>query len=78
VDGQVKHIVAKPLPLVVAPKDSDDADYVHEFGTDRLNKMKAFFEQTEVEDPLAAWTDEPAVRRLDFASLHADDIEMSR
>jgi len=77
VSGEVKHIVAKPLPLIDPPEGDVDADYVNRFGDDRLGKMKEFFEQLELDDALSAWTDEPAVSRLDFASLHYVDTEVS-
>ena len=62
--------MAKPLPLIAPAADDQDADYVNTFGQDRLDKMTAWFEQVEHDDPLSIWTDQPAVRRLDFASLH--------
>ena len=70
VNGEVKYIVAKPLPLIAPAADDQDADYVNTFGQDRLDKMTAWFEQVEHDDPLSIWTDQPAVQRLDFASLH--------
>lgn len=70
VNGEVKYIVAKPLPLIAPAAGDQDADYVNRFGQDRLDKMTAWFEQVEHDDPLTIWLDEPAVRRLDFASLH--------
>ena len=73
VNGDVKHIVAKPLPLIAPAAGDVDANYVHEFGVDRLEKMKRFFDQVEDDDALSVWKDEPAVNRLDFASLHYDD-----
>ena len=37
--------------------------------------MKKFFEELDLDDPLSVWRDDvPAVKRLDFASLH-DDME---
>ena len=70
VNGEVIYIVAKPLPLIAPAADDQDANYVNTFGHDRLDKMTAWFEQVEHDDPLSIWTDQPAVRRLDFASLH--------
>lgn len=72
VNGEVKYIVAKPLPLIAPAADDLDANYVDTFGQDRLDKMTAWFERVEDDDPLSIWTDEPAVQRLDFASLHYD------
>jgi hypothetical protein len=73
VNGDVQHIVSKPLPLI-APKAGDaDASYVNELGVDRLDKMLTWFADVEGRDPLSIWSDEPAVNRLDFASLHYDE-----
>jgi hypothetical protein len=69
-NGEVKYIVAKPLPLIAPAAGDQDADYVNRFGQDRLDKMTVWFEQVEHDDPLSIWIDQPAVRRLDFASLH--------
>ena len=62
--------MAKPLPLIAPAADDQDAGYVNTFGQDRLDKMTAWFGQVEDDDPLSIWIDQPAVRRLDFASLH--------
>ena len=32
--------------------------------------IKRWFDKAEDADPLSIWTDEPAVHRLNFASLH--------
>jgi hypothetical protein len=69
VDGTIKHIIAKPLPLV-DPGTDTDARYVHAYGKDRLDGMLNWFDQVELTDPLSSWTDEPAVHRLTFANLH--------
>jgi hypothetical protein len=70
VNGDVEHIVAKPLPLREPVPGDDDANYVNELGSDRLRKMQEWFGTVEGMDPLSIWSDEPAVNRLDFASLH--------
>jgi hypothetical protein len=68
-NGEIKHIIAKPLPLV-DPGTDMEAEYVDTLGQDRLTKLRNFFGQVSEADPLAAWSEEPAVRRLTFASLH--------
>ena len=70
VNGDVEHIVAKPLPLRDPVPNDEDAAYVNELGSDRLRKMQEWFGTVEDDDPLSIWSDEPAVNRLDFASLH--------
>jgi hypothetical protein len=72
VNGEVKYIVAKPLPLIASAADDPNADYINTFGHDRLDKMTAWFEQVEDDDPVSIWMDQPAVQRLDFAGLHYD------
>jgi hypothetical protein len=52
------------------------ADYVgrwHSAGARRLRALRSWSEQLETDDPLAAWTSEPAIQRLTFARLHAPD-----
>jgi hypothetical protein len=77
VDGQVEHVIAKPLPL------SGDAATVarltrtaavrrsHDIGVVRLAAIREFWGELDRNDALAAWLTEPAVSRLSFASLHA-------
>jgi hypothetical protein len=73
VDGWVRHLVVKPLPARAdAPADPDTTDPdTTAAGTERLATMRAWAATVEVDDPVSPWTDEPAVRRLTFASLHA-------
>jgi hypothetical protein len=71
VNGEVQHIIAKPLPLI-DPGTDEDARYVHELGEIRLDGIRNFFGQVSEGDPLTAWTDEPAVHRLTFANLHSN------
>jgi hypothetical protein len=71
VNGEVQHIIAKPLPLI-DPGTDEDARYVHELGEVRLDGIRNFFGQVSEGDPLTAWTDEPAVHRLTFANLHSN------
>ncbi|MGX9789813.1 hypothetical protein [Mycobacterium sp. MMS18-G62] len=68
-NGEIKHIISKPLPLV-EPGSDEEAKYVDLLGKDRLTKLRNYFGQVSDTDPLAAWTDEPAVHRLTFANLH--------
>ena len=77
VTGEVRCIVAKPLKLITEPAAGDtDADYVHKFGADRLDKMHKWFDRVEERDSLSAWTDQSAVARLDFANLHSDEGDL--
>ena len=71
VNGEIQHIIAKPLPLI-NPGNDDNSKFVHEVGERRLEGMRNFFGQVSEADPLAVWTAEPAVHRLTFASLHYD------
>lgn len=73
VNGEVQHIVSKPLPLIAPKSGDEDANYVNELGLDRMNKMQDWFDDVEGMDPLSIWSDEPAVNRLDFANLHYDE-----
>jgi hypothetical protein len=71
VDGEIQHIVSKPLPLI-NPASDTASQYVDEYGKDRLEKIRSFFGEVSDADPLAVWTDEPAVSRLTFANLHTN------
>jgi hypothetical protein len=71
VDGEIQHIISKPLPLINPGKD-EDSQYVDVFGKDRLEKIRGFFGEVSDGDPLAIWTDEPSVQRLTFANLHTN------
>ena len=71
VHGEIQHIISKPLPLINPAGDSA-SQYVDEYGKDRLEKMRTFLGEVSDADPLAVWTDEPAVSRLTFANLHTD------
>jgi hypothetical protein len=71
VDGEIQHIISKPLPLINPGKD-EDSQYVDVFGKDRLEKIRTFFGEVSDADPLAIWTNEPAVQRLTFANLHTN------
>lgn len=85
VDGTVTHLVTKPLPLSdPAALDAAPADVrafaaaLHEAGARRLHAMRAWADQVAIADPLAVWTDQPALRRLTFARLHAEQSEGMR
>jgi hypothetical protein len=71
VNGEVQHIISKPLPLK-NPGTDEDSRYVDMFGKDRLEKIRNYFGEVSEADPLTAWSDEPAVHRLNFANLHAN------
>jgi hypothetical protein len=45
----------------------------HAAGKERLRALEAWIEQVEESDALSAWTNEPALNRLDFAALHGDE-----
>jgi hypothetical protein len=73
INGLVDFIIAKPLPL--KEPYAPDAELFHQAGTKRYQGMTEFFEDMDFEDPLSVWKDDvPAVKRLDFASMH-DDME---
>ncbi|WP_142392581.1 hypothetical protein [Mycobacterium sp. 3519A] len=71
VNGEVQHIISKPLPLK-NPGTDEDSRYVNMFGEDRLEKIRNYFGEVSEADPLTAWTDEPAAHRLTFANLHSN------
>ncbi len=78
VDGTVEHVIAKPLPLSAEGpargRTGARAAAVrlqHDAGTARLEAMRAWWDEIDRHDALAAWLTEPAVSRLSFASLHA-------
>lgn len=76
VDGQVLHVVAKPLPFradTLAGCRHDPAAMTHHSaGLQRLSALSAWLGLLDEDDALTGWTGEPAALRLDFASLHAD------
>ena len=87
VDGEVVHLVLKPLPLTNA-KALDDPDTFaghpyadavqafaqscNEIGQKRAKALQNWSDQVTSADALAAWTDQPSQLRLTFAQLHAD------
>lgn len=83
VDGRVDYLVTKPLPLTdllvldVLPEPIRTfAMSCHQEGQRRLTDLQAFCEQVGSADALSAWTDQPAVQRLTFARLHADQSQV--
>jgi hypothetical protein len=80
-DGKVEYVVAKPLPLSdpsVRSAMTDSAlqqiTTVHDIdGEARLAAIRAWAEDVEAADPLAVWSDEPALLRLSFARMHAEE-----
>jgi hypothetical protein len=76
-DGVVTYVVAKPFPLADASAldalpDNHPARDFHTRGLRRLKALRAWVDVVEESDPVSAWTDEPAMWRLDFAALHAE------
>jgi hypothetical protein len=78
VDGKVDYIVPKPLPLThpsrleFRPADIADAGRrFHQAGEERLGGLRAWLQGLDDADALTGWTDQPAAKRLTFASLHA-------
>ncbi len=87
VDGEVVHLVLKPLPLT-KPAALDDphtfednpygdeirafAQSCNEIGQKRAKALQNWSDQVTSADALAAWTDQPSQLRLTFAQLHAD------
>lgn len=82
VDGQVDYVVSKPLPLkepflLGAITDSNIrkfAEASNDLGRKRLTELAEWIDEVDAFDPLAIWTDAPAVNRLTFAQLHADEL----
>jgi len=78
-DGTIRYVIAKPLPVApaaaaAAPAKGEPApppDPVQKFAADRFERLSAWISELDAEDALTAWTDEPAMLRLDFATLHA-------
>ena len=75
-DGVVTYVIAKPLPLadetlLEGLGEGHPARDFHARGVRRLGALRAWLDTVEDGDPVSAWTDEPAVWRLDFAALHA-------
>ena len=54
VDGKVKYIIAKPLPLSVKPDVVTRSTYVHEFGEARLADIKSWFTRPRTPTPSAS------------------------
>ncbi|MBK9698183.1 MAG: hypothetical protein IPO80_12665 [Propionibacteriaceae bacterium] len=76
VDGQVLHVVVKPLPFTSQTLEGLEHHDLglshHRAGSRRLSAMRSWLGQLDADDALTAWTGEPAALRLDFAALHAD------
>ena len=84
VDGQVMHLVVKPLTLtkpgaLAEPGMFDGkpdavrafAESCNEIGAKRAKALQTWSDQVTSADALAAWTDQPSLLRLTFAALHA-------
>ncbi|TFC25310.1 hypothetical protein E3O55_14315 [Cryobacterium sp. MDB1-18-2] len=92
VDGQVVHVVAKPLPLsnpdaLTKPETfTGKPDAVRAFaessaaiGAKRAKALQAWSDHVTSADALAAWTDQPSLLRMTFASLHAaEEVPMPK
>jgi hypothetical protein len=75
-DGVVTYVIAKPLPLadesvLEGLAESHPARDFHTHGARRLKALREWLDTVEEADPVSAWTNEPALWRLDFAALHA-------
>lgn len=80
IDGQVEYVIAKPLPLsdpALAKTRTDVAEY-HRAGVARRDALDGWFGRLEREDPVSPWTMQPAMRRVDFAAIHAQDLDGSK
>jgi hypothetical protein len=86
VDGQVMHLVVKPLPLTKPGALADPerftgkpdavrafAESCNQIGAKRAQALRAWSDRVTSADALAAWTDQPPLLRLTFAALHAAD-----
>ncbi|MBG6058207.1 hypothetical protein RCH16_001555 [Cryobacterium sp. MP_M5] len=84
VDGQVMHVVVKPLPLTNPGALSEPetfagkpdavrafAESCQEMGAKRAKTLEAWSDHVTSADALAAWTDQPSLLRMTFAALHA-------
>lgn len=72
--GEVKHVIAKPLPYTVAPSPTDDSGpyHFHLLGMVRLAAIRRWVAEVDLADALSVWDGASGVLRLDFASLHHD------
>jgi hypothetical protein len=76
-DGVVSRIIPKPLPLrddsyLDGLPEHDPARRFHAWGVERLAALQQWQQTVSDADPVSAWTTEPALWRLDFATLHAE------
>ncbi|WP_431805222.1 hypothetical protein [Microbacterium sp. bgisy203] len=79
VDGEVRYLVTKPLPITDSPLLQAQPDPVRALaaaydqrGRRRLDAIRSWFGDVEDRDPLASWVDGDAALRLDLARLHAE------
>jgi hypothetical protein len=79
-DGHIDYLVRKPLPYsnpetvtTCRPEWVGIAADMQVAGQARFDALNKWIDDTDRADPLAAWTTTQAVRRLTFASLHADN-----
>jgi hypothetical protein len=92
VDGQVVHVVVKPLPLtkpgaLAEPETFDGkpdevrafAESCNAIGAKRAKALQAWSDQVTSADALAAWIGQPSLLRMTFAALHAaEDIPVPK
>lgn len=78
-DGQVDHLVTKPLPLtgdvLATVPQGHIARTHHQVGEERLAALRRWHDDLDDADALSAWTAEPASNRLDFAAIHSLDLQ---
>ena len=72
IEGRIRHVIVKPLPLPQSQRAERSANKHHLDGAQRLDRMLAWMTDVDNDDPLSPWEASPAVDRLDFASLHTD------
>lgn len=79
VDGEVRYLVTKPLPITDSPLLRDQPEPIRRLaeaydrrGIRRLTAIRRWFGEVEDRDPLASWVDGDATLRLDLARLHAE------
>jgi hypothetical protein len=69
INGRVDYVITKPLAFKV-PYPEEFKPF-HDAGVERYQLVTKYFKELDSDDPLSVWRDdEPAVNRLDFASLH--------
>jgi hypothetical protein len=82
VDGEVRYLVTKPLPVTDSARLRDQPAQIRQLaaryderGRQRLAWIKNWFGEVEDGDALAPWVDGDAALRLSFARLHSDALQ---